>query len=475
MTLPEETPPMPQSSDDTPSERVGEGPPGSRPRDVLEAEGSVIEPRAGEPRRRRRRRRGPRSPATAAGDAESLCEPTVPVGDVEPAGDARPRGGNSQSVPLPDVQPGMLSRRRRRRRRGPRPPSASARATASDIRDVTLEQPDQSSPASLSSTAPAPKIAKPDGGVGAGHNPEETRPLSEPGRKELPTGEPRMHLHRRRRHRRLPTETGAGEATAGGNAPIVESARGAGDVTHSAQSASGPSRNGEPRERSRHRRRRRAAREPSRADVTANPESQSGLGLGSDATPRAGSPANRALRIRGPRDRHRREGVGREEGPQQAGSRERRTRDGTPRDIGGTGGPRTDRRDQGSRAEGSQGTATRNKGRFAFRDGQQRPGRDLPKQRLEQKLYALESIVDRGFEDVVAEEADTRRIHWTIVKRTVADQKSGKPMSAVYVLQRDGVDTEFPNLGAARAAVNKSIVHPQKLTLSKAEHAAAKE
>jgi hypothetical protein len=85
-------------------------------------------------------------------------------------------------------------------------------------------------------------------------------------------------------------------------------------------------------------------------------------------------------------------------------------------------------------------------------------------------------VVDRGFEDV-SEESDagaTRRIHWTIIKRTVADQKSGKAMSAVYVMQRDGVEAEFPNLGAARAAVNKTIIHPEKLTLSKAEHAAAK-
>jgi hypothetical protein len=85
-------------------------------------------------------------------------------------------------------------------------------------------------------------------------------------------------------------------------------------------------------------------------------------------------------------------------------------------------------------------------------------------------------VVDRGFEDIAgeAEESATRRVHWTIVKRTVADQKSGKPMSAIYVLQRDGVESEFPNLGAARSAVNKTIVHPEKLTLSKAEHAAAK-
>jgi hypothetical protein len=85
-------------------------------------------------------------------------------------------------------------------------------------------------------------------------------------------------------------------------------------------------------------------------------------------------------------------------------------------------------------------------------------------------------MIDRGFEDVTDEaDADaTRRVHWTILKRTVADQQSGKPISATYVLQRDGIDTEFANLGAARAAANKTIVHPERLTLSKAEHAAAK-
>jgi hypothetical protein len=82
-------------------------------------------------------------------------------------------------------------------------------------------------------------------------------------------------------------------------------------------------------------------------------------------------------------------------------------------------------------------------------------------------------VVDRGFEDV-EEEAGTRRVHWTIVKRTTADQVSRKPVSAVYVLQRDGADSEFPNLGTARSAVNKTIDHPEKLTRSKAEIAAEK-
>jgi hypothetical protein len=85
-------------------------------------------------------------------------------------------------------------------------------------------------------------------------------------------------------------------------------------------------------------------------------------------------------------------------------------------------------------------------------------------------------VVDRGFEDIPgeADESVTHRVHWMIIKRTVADQKSGKAMSATYVLQREGVDSEYPNLGAARAAVNKTIIHPEKLTLSKAEHVAAR-
>jgi hypothetical protein len=48
-------------------------------------------------------------------------------------------------------------------------------------------------------------------------------------------------------------------------------------------------------------------------------------------------------------------------------------------------------------------------------------------------------------------------------------------MSAIYVVERDGAETEFPNLGAARAAVNKVIAHPERLTRPKAEYAAAKD
>jgi hypothetical protein len=85
-------------------------------------------------------------------------------------------------------------------------------------------------------------------------------------------------------------------------------------------------------------------------------------------------------------------------------------------------------------------------------------------------------VVDRGFEDVVDEAAEgaTRRVEWTIVKRTTADQRSAKPVSAVYVLRRDGANTEFAQLAAARAVVHKTIVHPEKLTRPKADYPAGK-
>jgi hypothetical protein len=60
------------------------------------------------------------------------------------------------------------------------------------------------------------------------------------------------------------------------------------------------------------------------------------------------------------------------------------------------------------------------------------------------------------------------------VKRTTADQRTARALAATYVLQRDGAETEFAQLSAARAAVHKTITHPEKLTLSKADHAAAR-
>ena len=130
--------------------------------------------------------------------------------------------------------------------------------------------------------------------------------------------------------------------------------------------------------------------------------------------------------------------------------------------------PKAAARARGSRRPGiaARGIAARDRG-----DRRDRGGRGAPPRRvIEQKLYSVDSIVDRGFEDV-EEEGETRRVHWTIVKRTTADQISRKPVATVYVVQREGADTEFPTLGTARSAVNKTIVHPEKLTPSKAERA----
>lgn len=195
-----------------------------------------------------------------------------------------------------------------------------------------------------------------------------------------------------------------------------------------------------------------------------------------DATAAGGNPgldASRAepgSRPARPRNRHRPREAGM---PDQTGapSGPRNRRGGGPRAPGERGdgprlgAPRGDRRDAGPRANQRDGRRDRPSGR----------GRDAaPPRRAERKLYSFNSVVDRGFDDVEEEEAGTRRVHWTIVKRTTADQISRKPVSALYVVQRDGVDSEFPNLGAARNAVNKTIVHPEKLTCSKAEYAAEK-
>jgi hypothetical protein len=141
-----------------------------------------------------------------------------------------------------------------------------------------------------------------------------------------------------------------------------------------------------------------------------------------------------------------------------------------PNRTGPASGPRNRRGD----------AAPRNAPRESRRDGGPDRGRDRPPGRgraaplqRQRQLYSFDSVVDRGFDDI-EEEAGTRRVHWTIVKRTTADQISRKPISALYVLQRDGADSEFPSLGAARNEVNKTIVHPEKLTRSKAEYAAEK-
>jgi hypothetical protein len=170
----------------------------------------------------------------------------------------------------------------------------------------------------------------------------------------------------------------------------------------------------------------------------------------------------------------------------QRGARPQRHGGGGNRDRaqGGAAGPAAARGNDRGSDQCGRGDQRRDGGNR--RDGAGRGGggsrRDAPPRKIERKLYSIDAVVDRGFEDVEdAEGGETRRVNWTIVKRTTADQISRKPLSAVYVLQRDagsdsggGEDSEFPSLGAARDAVHKTIVHPEKLTRSKAEHAAEK-
>jgi hypothetical protein len=229
------------------------------------------------------------------------------------------------------------------------------------------------------------------------------------------------------------------------------------------------------------RRRRRRRRKPRPEGAVAAPQAAASDGgkppsaaaaVPGDATPTEAAPRgpapNRMPRQRGPRrPRERRPNEQRPQGerPGEGRAREARPPAGAPplREARPPGrGPRG--KDGRERAPRGPKTQPYGKSRNAF------------ERKPEPKLYAVEAVVDRGFEDVAdeANEGAVRRVTWTIVKRTVADQRSTRLISAVYVLRRDGVDTEFANLATARAAVNKTIAHPEKLTLPKAAYAAAK-
>jgi ribonuclease E len=375
--------------------------------------------------------------------------PPVESVEHETSSASRPSesAGNASDSSNPPGSAAQESEKRRpRRRRRRRPPLGSeAGATVAG------------GEAELDGTAPASDMAIVDGSQGA------------------PPGEGKVHppARRRRRRRRGPARDAAsppappaGSTRAGESVPAGEplASAPAEDPTQSHDPQSIPARDdgagGQPRRR---RRRRNPLREQGSPKPSFGSESQSGSETVAATSP--GEPAT----VRRPRT-----GRPRNRPPREAGSlegqppRSRAPARGRGAEPGGRSAREPDRRDRDPRVRGPGGRASRER--------QQGRGREAPRKRSEQKLYALESVVDRGFEDGPDETDDgvARRVHWTIIKRTVADQKSGKAMSAVYVLQREGVDSEFPNLGAARAAVNKTIVHPEKLTVSKAEHAAAK-
>ena len=292
---------------------------------------------------------------------------------------------------------------------------------------------------------------------------------AEAGPEDAPAPRPILRLRNRRRRRRRPHVGAPSPDAGGGPDSAAEPVAGDGMASSAARSDMPATENVPtvaPGTRpARPRRRRRPAQIP--GDAAASPGKE---------TPDA-EPGTRPVRSRSRRRRAAPPGstVGDagERGPREAGAPDRT---GSPR------GPRT-RHGEGPRTAGErQDTPREGRPRGDQRDGRRgdqrdgRPagrGRAAPPRRLERTLYSFDSVVDRGFDDV-EEETGIRRVHWTIVKRTTADQISRKPVSAIYVLQRDGTDREFPNLGAARNEVNKTIVHPEKLTRSKAEYAAEK-
>ncbi len=359
---------------------------------------------------RRPRRRGRRRPPREAGVAPQPGELS-----------ARPQGE------------GDPSRRRRRRHRGARPETGTAKAApGEEIQAV------EAPPAHGPDSPPHEATAASEGGPSVSASRD---------------GEVRTHLGRRRRRPKIPPTSVSSGATADDEPSVERSSQPTGGFAQNAGAGIEP-RNGQPGAR---RRRRRFPRPAAGTPISEHQPA----GRSADENSPGSAPRNRIGRYRefpgrgsrDPRDRDERRMPG------QAEQGERRPHE--------SASPRP-----GNRERPSSGRQERRKGGPGPRE---RSGRDVPQRRPEPRLYALESVVDRGFEDVPDEiDGAIRRVHWTITKRTVADQQSGKPMTTAYVLKRDGVDTEFPSLGTARMAANKTIVHPEKLTLSKAEHAAAR-
>jgi hypothetical protein len=412
----------------------------------------------------------PPSDRVSAGAASDLPAARA---ESDPSRSGQPRSANEevregtdpQKVTTDNGEPPAPRPRRRRRRRRPRD-AAVADAVASS-------QNEHKERAAGATPQPGEFPTKPLGGDVAPprrrHRHRSTGPNA--GREEVRAGERAQttegaHPGRRRRRRRpLAAAVSVGETASGGEAPPEGSAPATLPLVQNAARQTAPEGGREPQLGKLGGRRRR--RRFPRSATTMPPDEhqaadQSSEGTSATAPNRRAGP-HRGLQSRGPRDGHDRNEA----------TDERRLRDvrpgdqvpeGRPRELTGS---RPDGREQSSRV-----TPERRKGAPGPRD---RRRRNEPEKRPEQRLYALESVVDRGFEDVPDETDNaTRRVHWTITKRTVADQQSGKPISATYVLKRDEVDKEFPSLGTARAAANKTIVHPEKLTLSKAEHAAAK-
>jgi hypothetical protein len=348
---------------------------------------------------------------------------------AESASGVPPRAESDAAIaPAEGAAPGQPARHRRRRRRR-RPANAAPRAEGA-------------------TATPAEGATAASAGV-------ESTPGETPTVETAPGGNTLRLRTRppRRRRRRPPIAAAAGGET--GAASGEAGAAASGDAGAAPQAAPRLGPDGQPL---RHRRRR---RRPPQFGGAGEAASGQPLADGAAPTPRPPRDPNRPPRQRDRRPRGDRPAAAGAPGAAREARPEGEHRGGPGR------GPRE------ARAGGPRDRERNRDGRPGRRDGRDGRGRGDGPKRIERKLYSFDSVVDRGFEDV-EEESGTRRVHWTIVKRTVADQISRKPMSHSYVVQRDGADSEFPTLGAARDTVNKKIVHPEKLTLSKAEHAAQK-
>lgn len=361
----------------------------------------------------------PDDQAEAHQSAHSPAAPSDAEAAPPPASEGVPAAGTS-----PDGAPRGPRRRRRRRRGPPRQAPADAPRLGS----------------ALEAGGPAPAGEGENGEVQGGD--DAARPILK--LRNVPRGRRRLaHPPGLRSGAADAAQTGGASAEASAEAPAEGAVAAEGEASQ--QSERPP-------------RRRRRRRRPRSETPTGTAEAASGeAGAAAPATDR---PPRRDWFGRNRRPR--REGEAPQEGrggaDGAAGQRERR--EAGPRNGAGRG-PGGERRERGGDQRGRRGGPG------------DRRGRGAPERKVERKLYSVDAVVDRGFEDV-EQEGETRRVHWTIVKRTVADQVSRKPVSASYVLQRDGNDAEFPSLGAARDAVNKTIVHPEKLTASKSEIAALK-
>lgn len=277
--------------------------------------------------------------------------------------------------------------------------------------------------------------------------------------RNLPNGDLQHRRRRRRRHRhpRIESTTAAlGEGAEAAQKTSTQQTRveGLSTTTTEQPAPTQPPTGHTPRKRRRRHRGPRAGR-PGPVAATSDPTS----GRLSNAVPAAAATEPKEPR-RG--DEPRRDGRDRASREQRFDREDRGRQSGDPR-VGEKRGVRM--REPRNKRDGR-----RPNGRLRERD------RNDSRKKPEPKIYQLEAMVDHGFEDVPdpTTEGATRRVDWTILKRTTTDQNTTRMLSTIYVVRRDGVDTEFPHLSAARGAVNKSIHHPEKLTLSKADHAAAR-